>query len=909
MIATLQPRFTDLTTPHAQDTRLKPNWNNRPSDSATNRPCPVPSGCEMETPRPLELRASHERTSSTQDTRYQHVYGNAQPLRAQTLPGVRDILTPPSAQPTYSHQDNWRAGPPPSQHYFREHTYHAQPPAAYPPRPEYTTQDRRLELPVLETRPLPGLPPSPYTSLHTEAGRDYDARPRQLSGGSYARDSVISPYTPYEENGVRSYERHLAGPPIVSTDPGKRYVIEDTPEGQYYVYENGHRVPVEVDGERVNPQWGLTKANKPRKRLAMACMDCREKKIRCDQRGPTCLQCEKAKRVCKMYDGKTHASVSTNVGRARSNHSQHDVTEWSSNGGSPPPARTTTAGAMAIEPGPHHRDAEMDMLQKRRAQDELATNAIKRQKSASPATIHNIVHMGVNGSSMAPRPFSEEVDPFIIDSGLTMHLLELYFDNINSGVYSLFPREPFMRWVISRTEKSPTDRMVLHAMMATASIFRPQQHSNVGEHCAALAVAALNAKFGKFSLGLIHIRLLLALYNFAKNSRGMAWEHCGAAMRAISALRFNNEEGCSTGPDADPTGTKEYGLTYNQAVECRRRTFWCGFMMDRFNGFCEGMLCTVDKADVYLRLPCAESTFDVGARSQAPFFDNGIVDRADAVLTSVAPVAPMAHLALITSIWGDVMNFVYRGFHRSSSGHAAAYEAFYADTYRALTAWSSRLPTHLVYSEENHVRSVRERYSSDFVTMHILHQYALLKLNRCMRWSLMPESVARNISEAHTHAHQLLGIVSRLATARNDGTNSPAAHARCYSFSTPFVGFAVVSAVDVISAGGPDDNLKPTISSMRDGLAFLQELAPYWISAVDQAKAVEKRFYQLNNVVSRPYKAVSGCWLGRKWGLEDPLERELDLKDDCIYGVEGTVYFEALEKLKQNGFTTAKSSA
>lgn len=78
--------------------------------------------------------------------------------------------------------------------------------------------------------------------------------------------------------------------------------IREVPgEGTYHLYEGGFRIPTHVDGETVNPAWGLTKANKPRKRLAMACLDCREKKIKCEPGTVSCLQCEKAKRPCRKY--------------------------------------------------------------------------------------------------------------------------------------------------------------------------------------------------------------------------------------------------------------------------------------------------------------------------------------------------------------------------------------------------------------------------------------------------------------------------------------------------------------------------------------------------------------------------------------------------------------------------------
>jgi hypothetical protein len=93
----------------------------------------------------------------------------------------------------------------------------------------------------------------------------------------------------------------FGGPASVETSNKTFLRAEDVPgEGKYYVYEGGHRIPAQVDGEAVNPNWGLTKAMRPRKRLAQACLDCREKKIKCEPgQSNTCVQCEKAKRPCR----------------------------------------------------------------------------------------------------------------------------------------------------------------------------------------------------------------------------------------------------------------------------------------------------------------------------------------------------------------------------------------------------------------------------------------------------------------------------------------------------------------------------------------------------------------------------------------------------------------------------------
>ena len=91
-----------------------------------------------------------------------------------------------------------------------------------------------------------------------------------------------------------------AAPNTVKPQP--RVVAErDVPgEGPSWVYEDGSTCKKVIDGELVNAQWGVTKAGKPRKRLAIACTTCREKKIKCDPAEPKCVQCEKFGRECRF---------------------------------------------------------------------------------------------------------------------------------------------------------------------------------------------------------------------------------------------------------------------------------------------------------------------------------------------------------------------------------------------------------------------------------------------------------------------------------------------------------------------------------------------------------------------------------------------------------------------------------
>ena len=70
-------------------------------------------------------------------------------------------------------------------------------------------------------------------------------------------------------------------------------------EGPTLVYEDGTTCKkAGVNTQWINTQWSGTKAGCPRKRLAISCTTCREKKIKCDPAEPKCVQCARLGRDC-----------------------------------------------------------------------------------------------------------------------------------------------------------------------------------------------------------------------------------------------------------------------------------------------------------------------------------------------------------------------------------------------------------------------------------------------------------------------------------------------------------------------------------------------------------------------------------------------------------------------------------
>lgn len=141
------------------------------------------------------------------------------------------------------------------------------------------------------------LPSLPYSG-HRDSASGFHSESR--SSRQPAPSSISLPSTPATE-GLPSKDG--LGPKIwTGTHFLPRFVCaaEVPGEGMCYFYDDGSHCKTVIDGEPVNAHWGVTKAGKPRKRLAIACVTCREKKIKCDPDYPRCVQCEKFGRICKF---------------------------------------------------------------------------------------------------------------------------------------------------------------------------------------------------------------------------------------------------------------------------------------------------------------------------------------------------------------------------------------------------------------------------------------------------------------------------------------------------------------------------------------------------------------------------------------------------------------------------------
>ncbi|KAI9818257.1 MAG: hypothetical protein M1832_004473 [Thelocarpon impressellum] len=701
-------------------------------------------------------------------------------------------------------------------------------------------------------------------------------------------------------------------------------------EGPCYFYDDGTHCKTFIDGEAVNAHWGVTKAGKPRKRLAVACLTCREKKIKCDPDFPKCVQCEKFGRVCKFKNAPRGHRTSPEPygfedGEAAFSSSHSTVKE--------------TADEVAEPAGPANAqdpdEGDGNDARKRRPSRDLRRHSSsisdvdpldvsqpmqyaskkRRQSSPTDARLPHMrpsvrgsgghrarpsFHADLFGSGMADAgpssSFHWRTDPFDVDAELSSHLVHVYFAHINAATYCLFPRRPFTRWAEGGKEKSQDDIMLLYSILTVASNFSTRDdRRELGRELARISRCAVDNCSSRYTLQLAQSRLLLGIYLFATNKPTEGWDISGSGMRTINGLKLNQDV-----LDSDPRSevVPEYGLDAAGHAECCRRTFWAAYLMDRYSGVCSGHVTTLHNEDAFVRLPCDDGSYEeLACGVDAPAVH--LMDRAP---RPGSRLGAMAHLVRISCVWGDVLAEIQRSGHRPTDGYEERYEAFYEQIQARLDEWTADLPAELGYSRDNLDGSVRSGRMATFVAMHVLHHAAAMKLNRHVRGELVrPERLGENIRRAHAHARALLRMMGDLATRRERVLG---VERHC---SAPFTGHAITLACEIVSAKGTAGTMAEVLGLLDGGLAVLDELGQNWSSARAQRARVAERGAQLREL--------------RRWDGDRGEEAPFSLpaasaarspaEDDATYRTPLEAYVEALaaERKESGSSTTGLISA
>ncbi|KAJ5183003.1 hypothetical protein N7492_000619 [Penicillium capsulatum] len=797
------------------------------------------------------------------------------------LPSVRHLLAPvtdPSSPPAY--QQPFSTPTPPIEPREPSYPLPRHEPAINSQISAAAAQDRPKS--CADSFPQPQsatLPPLAHMSMHSPRDMAHAATRSDSSASHFRPGRLTFQTAPFQDKaanrehsspeGAKS-KSSLALPHVVD----ERYIEG---EGTCYVYSDGSHVPKAIDGIPVNANWGITKAGKPRKRLAQACLTCREKKIKCTPNLPKCDQCQKSGRECR-FESAPRGSRSSMRGSLSAMLSERYDKECFSPGPQPtadnPPsmynlARASNSATSLAGTSGHSPSSEGPMLTPAGADGAFETTidadrAYRQQIYSVPRPFNggddSISRLPEKTDINGKTEFSDivgdlqdinhddalakswAIDPYDNDSETTAHYIESYFANVNEGLYYIFPYARFMLWLGSFPSKSAGDKMLLYSMMALGAIFsdRPDRAVAARQYARVARFAVLRSQHA-ISLQLAQSHLILGLLYHATGSLVGVWDSIGAAGRVISGLRYNVESG---GVATDQTQMCDYGLHPQALIECRRRTFWVVFALDRASSFISASYIFLPSASALVRLPCRDEIYEAQQYATVPYLHSSL-NQTSSFEGEQLSLSPLAFLIQIMSIWGDVSLEVLHLAHAPSESYARLAEEFHTTVTRRTQEWKSQLPDDLVFSAINLERASQAKKTDAFISIHMFYHATLMKLYRNARYqNLQSEVLVQYIHRARYHAVETLRValaVMQYATETQSARPGMDSTARTTLLLSPFLGYMVLSAVDVLSAAGLLAELADSISFIRGALTMLQLLSHYWGSSMDLVNAVSKR--------------------------------------------------------------------
>ncbi|KAH1306653.1 hypothetical protein KXX11_006742 [Aspergillus fumigatus] len=519
-----------------------------------------------------------------------------QPVINEQLPSVSELLTPssrssqsvsPNRSRLFGFYHPTGESPKPSQPSQRPHTTSRHDDTGVPRTPQGRPEARAERF----SRPTAGnLPSLSQMSVYT-AGNE-----ASIHGGIRTdvpqQQAHLSPFTPQgrvshdkeirEENSLPgTHEIGSAAADQSKMAQVRPHVVDERyieGEGWCYIYADGSHCPKTIDGVPVNANWGVTKAGKPRKRLAQACLTCREKKIKCQPNLPKGDQCQKSGRECRFesaprghraaakanthgnrYD--TRDSSSSFVGHrpsssANSVYSAVRASESSAslpgtNSQSPmsdasmltPPA-INSAHEPSLDSDSHYRSRRQSLGRPSSGAEDPNRRSVEGISARATPDYTEILMEMRDLDPHDPLAHEWNTDPFEHDAELTTHYVENYFTYVNDSLYYIFPRRRFLLWLRSCHAKSLEDKMLLYSMMTLGAIF-----SDRPDRLAAMKRASRTARYAvehsrhNLSLQLAQSRIIMSLWYYAIGALEKSWDAVGAAVRTVCGLRYNVELG------------------------------------------------------------------------------------------------------------------------------------------------------------------------------------------------------------------------------------------------------------------------------------------------------------------------------------------------------------------------------
>lgn len=651
-------------------------------------------------------------------------------------------------------------------------------------------------------------------------------------------------------------------------------------------YETNH------DTLEDTPAWVemKTKAGKDRKRLPLACIACRRKKIRCSGESPACKHCVKSRIPC-VYKATTRKAAPRTDYMAMLDRRLKRMEERVIRIIPKDEADRIPAVARAIVK-PNATILPARVVGKKRPADEAFGAELENwigsiDTSSQKLETRPFQAMAKQDDQEESRLLNEGVD-YLPSMEIQEHLAEVYFDYVYGQSYHLLHKPSFMR----RLEAGRIPPVLMLAVCAVSARFstHPQLKTEPaflrGDNWARPAREIALRRFDSPNITILIVFLLLGLHEFGTCQGGRSWMLGGMAHRMAYALQLHKDL------DHDPLGNQSANkseLSFTDR-EIRRRTMWACFMMDRFNSSGTERPMFASEQYIKIQLPVKEQLFQMEipgptenlegttARSASP----GVGQMSDAKKN----MGVAAYTVRIVALWGRIVQYFNLGGIERDQFPIWSSESEWYKIKCQVDDFRKGLPESLHYNATNLQNHDTENIANQFIYLHIAYSQVSIFLHR---FAFPATSIRKTPKETPSQFLQD-GREAALEAATNiSDLLDEAINHRVF---VPFAGYCAYlsSAVHIHAIFSKNSNLEASAKhNLARNVRYLTRMKKYWGMFHFMSESLKELYRQHADAVSQA--PGSRCKTKRVYQYGDWYDR-------YPHGVSRTDYEEPVTGVK-----------
>lgn len=722
----------------------------------------------------------------------------------------------------------------------------------------------------------------PYTYQELEQGGNIQAQ-HQTGGQAYAtpqsaltpgsRDMEIRNASTATSQGVKEAQaQHEAQQPRHESPEDNRGVRSGSQMAEARYEEFGMNNPSATDGTDLgkgqkgedktgSPAWTelKTKAGKERKRLPLACIACRRKKIRCSGEKPACKHCLRSRIPC-VYKVTTRkaaprtdymAMLDKRLKRMEERiikiipKEEQDLTTVVRAQVKPAlPGTTPAKPATKKRPAEEAFSSELHSWanSERLSGQALVPTSLKAQEAEDNKLL-------VEGADALPPPDIQE------------HLANVFFDNVYGQAYHVLHKRSYMDKL-----KDGVLAPVLNLCVCAISA-RFSTHPKItghpaflrGESWATEARKIVLARYEWPNITILTCLLLLGLHEFGTCYGGRSWAFGGMAIRMAYALQLHRDL------DYDPCKPNLKSKISPVDREIRRRTMWACFLMDRFNSSGTDRPMFIKEETIRIQLPVSEKLFRQEIEAPTEDLEGNVPQPSngeDGQLPNARDnMGVAAFMIKSIAIWGRIIIYHFQGGRERDLYQMWEPESEFAKLKKQSEEFLADLPDWLKWSEHNLEAHQDAQTGNQFLFLHISCQQNMLLLNHNASKPLSSQifkpqaarpSLPREfIMETGKIAYAAAQRISKVLEAADD-----------FPLTAPFAGYCAFlsSSVQMTAAFSKDSNISGVAKrNLATNVRYLTKAKKYWGAFHWTSEQLKKQFKACADAAKMGYQDMAGA--------------------------------------------------